>query len=163
MAEGRDTHNFRITKATRDFILARCSNPEALRSVFELLWPLALRRISVLDFTAHCSTLPCILWTPTDPDERHVKVQIPAESHDTVMIHVCRVVWAITHVVADQGAPLRGHEELLHSCGRNGDPNTGRNACLNPGHLMRGTKENRRILMLARRAMRQSGVKQIAV
>jgi len=104
---------------------------------------------------------PCLLWSPDDPTERNVTVRVAGEQ-DRVMIKVTRVVWRITHVVPAQGPDLRGHEDLLHSCGRNGHSSTAKGACLNPAHLFRGTPDNRMELAVLRRTARKLGMAVVA-
>lgn len=154
MGRGRDTATLRIDNQVREEIIRSCNQPELLREIFERARGLVFGRGTVLEFDAFCRSQPCILWTPSDPNERHITVRVTREL-DPVLIHVGRVVWTICNTVPAQGPLLQGHEELLHSCGQNGDPHNGHGVCLNPGHMIRGTEEARNVLRQARRALRQ--------
>lgn len=162
MSRGRDTNTLRIEKDVLAEILRNCSDPSTLGLIFGLTKDLAFRRISVEEFDAYCGEQPCIFWQPDDPNQRHVDVRVTRET-ERVMIHVCRIVWTVCHVTAEQGEPLRGHEELLHSCGHNGAVSTAFGACLNPAHMVKGTPESRLALKKIRFLKKQIGLQEVAV
>lgn len=152
MKKGRDTSTFRIDKLVITELLARVDQPALLKAIFDKARDICFGRCTQADFDAFCESLPCILWSPEDPTERNVTVRL-ANEEERVMIKVTRVVWRIVN-----RPDLRGHEELLHSCGRNGHHSTARGSCLNPAHLLRGTPEKRIELKLLRQAARTFGL-----
>jgi hypothetical protein len=151
---GRDTHTLRITRQLKEEILRGCDQPDILRAIFEQAWGLAFGRGTVDEFDQFCRAQPCIKWNPDDPSERHVTVDVSGE-REKILIAVHRVVWTIVHTVSAQGPTLMGDQELLHSCGNNGTPNTGFGVCLNPAHLIVGTQDNRVALRQARKVLRR--------
>ncbi len=161
MAQGRDCNTIRLDKRVRAEILENVDKPTLLAQIFEHSRGLAFGRGTVAEFEALCRSMPCIFWMPEDRSTRHVTVRVSREL-DGVMIHVARVVHTIVHVVTTQGPLLRAHDELLHTCGNNGQANTGFGTCLNPAHFATGTTENRVALKQARTLMRSLSLRYVA-
>lgn len=162
MAQGRDCNTIRLDKQVRAEILANVNHPELLAEIFTRSRDLAFGRGTVLEFDAFCREQPCVLWMPEDKTIRHVTVRVSREI-DRVLIHVARVVHTIVHVVPGQGPLLLGHEELLHTCGNNGQAHNAYGTCLNPAHFAAGTSENRQALRQARQLMRSLSLRHVAV
>jgi hypothetical protein len=159
---GRDTRTLRIERPVIAEILRSCSHPDLLADIFDRARGLVFGRGSVLEFDAYCRQQPCILWQPEDLTQRHVTVRVTREQ-DPIVISIKRVVWTICHTVSAQGPPLGGDEEVLHTCGRNGNHNNGHGVCLNPVHMVRGSCENRTALRQARHLMRTLSLENVAV
>lgn len=158
MIRGRDTHNVRVDKQLISEILTGCSDRDTIEVIFSLTRDLALGRITLQAFDDFCAELPCVLWQPSDPDQRHITVAVTREL-ERKLITISRAVWTITRqVVSAQGPALRGSEEVMHKCGHNGVSSTGYGACLNPAHLLRGTEKERLRVASARRTAREVGV-----
>lgn len=163
MSFGIDTARLRITRQNREEIIASCDQPALLREVIQRAERLAFlrpgpeRASHLAAFDAFCEGLPCLIWQPQDSTKCHMDIAVTREIYP-VIISVSRVIWTIVHVVSEQGPLLRGYEELLHFCGKNGAPHTGHGACINPAHLLRGTQETRTQLKDARRTLREIGV-----
>lgn len=159
MIKARPTHTLRIDRRVLEDIAVNCDNPELMRGIFALTWPLALGRVTLDDFKKFCQDLPCILWAPEDQSKRHVNVRV-AGLADPKMVRVTRVVWTACQV---SGTLLGADEELLHTCGNNGANTTGFGMCLNPAHLVRANADGRQALKLARHLMRKVGMTEVAV
>lgn len=168
MSYGRDTSTLRITRQNKEDLIACCSHPALMREVIQRVERLAFipagpeRDAHLVEYHTFCKGLPCILWQPEDSSRCNMQIRVTREP-DTALIKLCRVVWTVCHVVSEQGPALRGHEEVLHSCGRNGASDTSYGACINPDHLVRGTEETRQQLKEARVAMRKVGVRSMGV
>lgn len=161
MGRGRDTHRLIIDGKIIKKLVASCDNREAMVEIFRLVWELAFKRITVAQFDAACQLMPCILWKPDDPTERHMVIRC-VDEQEPVLVSIARIVWRATHVCSEQGPDLRGHEEVLHSCGNNGINHTGYGACMNPAHLWRGDADSRVHLKQTRELMRRAGQRQVA-
>lgn len=163
MIRGRDTHNVRVDKQLISEILISCSDRDTIEVIFSLTRDLALGRVTLGAFNEFCAELPCIFWEPSDPDQRHVTVAVTREM-ERKLTTISRAIWVITRqVISAQGPALRGHEEVLHSCGNNGNSSSGHGACLNPAHLVRGTVGARIKLKVARTLLKRVGAETVAL
>lgn len=163
MGKGRDTHRLIIDGKIIKQLVAGCSDPAAMTEIFRQVRELAFKRITVEQFNAFCETLPCILWLPEDPDQRHIHVRT-RDTPEPVVVSIARVAWTATHICSEQGPDLRGDEEVLHICvnnGQDGYKHTGRGACLNPKCLFRGDETARLELKKAREMMRKRGLRKV--
>lgn len=154
MARGIDTARLRIDKIAVREILSNCTDPTALKAIFEKSRDIVFGRSTVAEFNAFCQAQPCILFQPDHPSQVHVEVMI-AERPNRVIISVTRIVWTIVNVVKEQGPWLLGSEVLLHTCGHNGAASTGHGACLNPAHLFKATDDDKNRLATARKTLRE--------
>lgn len=158
MARGRDAHTFRITPAKRAELIDGCSEPGILRDIFAQADSLAFKRVgydrdnAIAHFEEFCRQQPCIIW-----EQIGAGIEVDVTRGEVALIRVSRVIWHITHVVSEQGPPLRKFEELLHSCGHNGGDQTSKGSCVNPAHLIKATADARIELWLARRTMKKIG------
>ena len=143
MPTRRSTHAFACDRALKRELVEHCSHPEILLEIIQRADRLAFmaprseaRDQAIYALAEFWNAQPCILWTPPhDEHSRHLTVRI--YKHGTAVISITRVIWACVHVVPEQGPQLEADEDLLHSCGNVPHKNTGWNACLNPGHLVR--------------------------
>lgn len=161
MSHGHPTTHIACTRALKKVLIAGLAEDlqPILRDVFARADRLAFtpavdRPAAILAFDAYCETLPCLPWF-SDERTRHVEVQI--YRHGPAVVSVARAVWAVVHVVSQQGPDLGADDELLHRCCTNGDTNTGQGACLNPAHLFRGDAMTRVQVMHARNLLRGLG------
>lgn len=157
--KARATHTLRIDRRLLETIAVNCDLPDLMREIFAHTWAMAFGRMSHDVFMKFCRDLPCILWTPEDLSTRHVNVRV-TDDVELRLVCVSRVVWTACQVT---GPLLGSDEELLHSCGNNGAPNTARGMCLNPAHLVRANAESRMALKKARTLLRQVGLTEVAV
>lgn len=149
------TDNFACDRALKRTLIAGLAEEHQplLKEIFRLADRLAFmqlqdRQEAILELNTFCKAQPCLPWTG-DESTRHVIVRIYKRG-DTV-ISVARAVWACVHVVPEQGViNLEPHEELHHTCARNGAKGTGHGACLNPSHLIRGDHQTGAELRKAR-------------
>lgn len=165
MIKGRNTTTFRIDRRKRMEVISQCSHPAVLTEIFRradalVFVPKADRALAVEDFRSFCHEQPCIVWQPEDQTQRHITVVVTREAEEKITT-VPRLVYTITHVVPEQGGPLMGDEEVLHTCGRNGNNSTGYGTCLNPDHLMRSDEEGRMQLAEIRRGARKLGLTEV--
>lgn len=163
---GRDTDTFRNLRRVAKELAAGCSQPEIFAEIVAkanalAFLPVGDRVNAILDLNAYMASQPCIIWQPEDKDQRHILVDITREDQ-RIVIAVARAAWACVHVVSQQGPGLRGHEELQHSCGKNGHTGTGYGVCINPTHLVRGNYLTREQLKKVRQTLRRVGLKSVA-
>ena len=148
------TDNFACDRALKRTLVAGLAEDHQpiLKEIFRQADALAFirgdRTQAIQDLIAFTKTQPCLPWTGEERS-RHVIVRVYKKG-DTV-ISVARAVWACVHVVPEQGSiNLEPHEELHHTCAKNGAKSTGHGACLNPAHLVRGDRKTGTELRKAR-------------
>lgn len=157
--KARPTETLLLDRQVLETIASNCDNPDLMREIFAHTWAMALGRCPQDVFIKFCRDLPCILWAPEDLSTRHVNVRVK-DSMDRKLVCVSRVVWTACQLT---GSLLGGDEELLHTCGHNGEANTARGMCLNPAHLVRANQESRMALKKARFLLRKVGLTEVAV
>jgi hypothetical protein len=165
MIKGRHTASFRIDRRKRQEVVSQCSHPALMLEILSradalVFTPKAERAAAVLAFRAFCHELPCIVWQPEDPTQRHITVTVTREPEQKITT-VARLVFALTQVVPEQGGALTGEQEVLHTCGLNGAKHTGYGACLNPDHFLRSDEEGRKQLAAVRRGVRRLGINEV--
>lgn len=141
MRQGIDTELYLLDRKTLEQVWQNTTHPLAMKIILTD-WPMELARgrVALPEYEAFWAEQPCMLWTPTDPNMRHVDIRIRGRL-GTALVHVHRVVWAATRqIVKAQGDPLRGDEEIHHSCENRGRAHSAIGVCLNPKCLWRGAK-----------------------
>lgn len=172
MPRGRDTHTISITRRVKEELFLNCSDPDLLREIISRAEALAFMRVderaaAIFELECDVRSAPCILWTPQH-DQRHIRVQVrgnnASKPGEETIVHVARIVWTAFHVVSQQGdTGLLPHDEIHHTCGKNGADSTAYGACLNPMHMIKGNKSLRQTLLRTRRDLRTVKVHQIAI
>lgn len=157
-ARGIDVRLLRITRKVKEEIIRTCSHPETLREIIRraealVFMPKEERALAASSFAFFCSEQPCVIYQPPE-GVAHITLEV-TRRREPVIISIARVVWTMTHCVSEQGEALLGSEELVHSCSRNGDGNTGTGCCLNPFHMIVATPEDRQKLRNARQRVRE--------
>lgn len=166
MRQRRATDTIITDRTVKRELISNCSHPEIMERIIQAadslaFTPKAARADAVRLLMAFCNAQPCILWTPHHQEHsRHlaVRIQFGGES----VISISRIMWAVFHVVPEQGDHLRAEEDIVHSCEHNGQHNTGWNACLNPAHLVKLDQQSRMKVTQARKLMRQVGLMRVA-
>jgi hypothetical protein len=163
----RHTGQIVITRQVLAELIDYCTDPTLLRDMLRRAASLAMmandqRAAAVVALDEFCQQAPCILWQP-EHRTRHVDVPLRNQQGSCV-ISVARVLWTAFHVVPEQGSDIRGlgcDEEILHTCGTKGQPNTGYGSCLNPAHMVAGDETLRMELARARRVLRSAGLTEV--
>lgn len=168
MRKARHTGSIVITSRVLSDLVDYSTDPTLLREMLRraaslISVPYTERFAAVEALDEFCRQAPCLLWQPHVTMTRHVECPVRNVTGPGVLVSVSRVIWTAFHVIPEQGnnQGVGRDEEILHTCGNNGRPNTGYDTCLNPSHLILANQDLRMELARTRRVMRANHIPEV--